>query len=227
MYIRTVTGDINPKNLGFTHCHEHLFTYRVEGVELEERLLLDSFNSSRSEARTFRKVGGRAILDAQPFAAGRNARLLKKLAEDTNLNIIGATGFHKSLYYPKNFWVRRAGTDEIANLFVSEIKEGMYEYDPIDPFKVRSNIKGGIIKVATGEEGLTPLYRKLFDAAAKAHRRTGAPIMTHTELSQFGQEQVEHLMKAGVRPEHIIVSHMDRVIDVERNARLAKLGVFL
>ncbi len=38
LFIRTVTGDISTEALGFTHCHEHLFTGRMEGVDLEERL---------------------------------------------------------------------------------------------------------------------------------------------------------------------------------------------
>jgi hypothetical protein len=51
--------------------------------------------------------------------------------------------------------VNTAGTDEIADLLISEIRDGMYEYDPADPFKVQSNIRAGIIKIAKGERGLT------------------------------------------------------------------------
>jgi phosphotriesterase-related protein len=204
LFIRTVTGDISSEALGFTHCHEHLFTGRIEGVELEERLLIDSYRNSRKEARAFRRLGGRAIVDAQPFG-----------------------GFHTSRFYPRDSWVNTAGTDEIADLFISEIVEGMYEYDPANPFKVQSGIRAGIIKIATGERGLTPLYEKIFRAAVKAHRITGAPIITHTELAQFGHEQAVLLTEAGVSPEHIIISHMDRVIDVDSNARLAEMGVFL
>jgi phosphotriesterase-related protein len=227
LFIRTVTGDISSEALGFTHCHEHLFTGRIEGVELEERLLIDSYRNSRKEARAFRRLGGRAIVDAQPFGAGRNAHVLRKLSEDTELYIIAATGFHTSRFYPRDSWVNTAGTDEIADLFISEIVEGMYEYDPANPFKVQSGIRAGIIKIATGERGLTPLYEKIFRAAVKAHRITGAPIITHTELAQFGHEQAVLLTEAGVSPEHIIISHMDRVIDVDSNTRLAEMGVFL
>jgi phosphotriesterase-related protein len=67
----------------------------------------------------------------------------------------------------------------------------------------------------------------VFDAAVHAHRETGAPIMTHTELSRDGVEQAEYLIGKGVQPRSIIVSHMDRVIDVRRNLNLARLGVFL
>jgi len=227
LFIRTVTGDIGPEELGFTHCHEHLFTGRIEGVGLEKRLLIDSFRRSRGEARTFCRYGGRGIVDAQPFGAGRNAACLRKISEQTGLYIVASTGFHKSFFYPRDSWVKTAGVDEITDLCVSEICEGMYEYDAVDPFKVQSSIRAGIIKIATGEEGLTALYEKIFRAAAKAHEITGAPVMTHTELSRFGYEQTVFLTNAGVRPEHIIVSHMDRVIDVDSNSRLAEMGVYL
>jgi phosphotriesterase-related protein len=227
LFIRTVTGDIDIGALGFTHCHEHLFTGRMEGVDLEERLIIDSFRRSRMEARAFYRLGGRALVDAQPFGAGRNARVLRKLSEDTGLHIIAATGFHTSRFYPRDAWVNTAGEDEIADLLISEIHDGMYKFDPADPFQVQSHIRAGIIKIATGERGLTPLYEKIFRAAVKAHKITGAPIMTHTELAQFGYEQAVFLTEAGVSPEHIIVSHMDRVIDVDSNSRLAGMGVFL
>lgn len=52
-------------------------------------------------------------------------------------------------------------------------------------------------------------------------------MITHTELSTFGTEQAEYLIDKGVRPESIIISHMDRVIDTQKNIELAHLGVFL
>ena len=227
MFIRTVTGDILPEALGFTHCHEHLFTGRIEGVGLEKRMLLDSFRKSRREARVFHKCGGRGIVDAQPFGAGRDAATLKRISEQTGIHIVSSTGFHKTFFYPREFWAETADMDEITALFVSEIEEGMYEYNEVDPFKKRGSVRAGIIKIATGEQGLTPLYEKVFRAAAKAHGMTGAPIMTHTELSKFGYEQIVFLNEEGVGSEHIIVSHMDRIIDVESNVRLAGTGVFL
>jgi len=227
VFIRTVTGDIKPKKLGFTHCHEHLFTYPIEGVDLPDRLIIDSCSRSRHEVRDFRRLGGKSIVDAQPFGAGRNARFLRRLSRATGVHVIGATGLHKSYFYPKNFWAYTASVDEIAGLFISEVEEGMYEYDPFDPFKMRTDARAGIIKIATGDEGLTAYYEKVFEAAVRAHRKTGAPIMTHTELSRFGQEQVEYLTGSGVPPGSIIVSHMDRAIDVEKNFRLAERGVFL
>jgi phosphotriesterase-related protein len=227
VFIRTVTGDIDPEELGFTHCHEHLFTCRIAGVDLPDRLIIDSRARSRREVAAFREMGGRALVDAQPFGAGRNVRYLYRLSRSTGVHVIGATGFHKTYFYPGDFWAFDAGVDDIAELFIGEIETGMYEYDPVDPFKVRSDIRAGIIKIATDADGLTHYYEKVFRAAARAHRETGAPVMTHTELSRFGPEQVEFLNREGVSSESIILSHMDRVIDVEENLVLAERGVYL
>jgi predicted metal-dependent phosphotriesterase family hydrolase len=227
VFVRTVTGDVQPQELGFAHCHEHLFTYRIDGVDIPERLIIDSCTRTRQEVRAFRRAGGRAIVDAQPFGAGRNARFLRRLSRATNVHVIGSTGFHKTYFYPREFWSYTASAEDIAGLFISEIEQGMYEYDAADPFKSRSGARAGVIKIATGEEGLSPYYEKVFEAASAAHRATGAPILTHTELSSFGLEQVDYLTGRGVPPGSIIVSHMDRVIDIEKNERLAELGVFL
>ncbi len=225
--VRTVRGDIESGGLGFTHCHEHLFVLPVEGVDLPDRLIFDDYEKAKSEVELFRREGGKTLVDLQPFGAGRHARLLHQLSGETGVNIVAATGFHKLFFYPEFFWSRDASASDMTDLFVSEIKEGMYAYHRSSPFEERSSVKAGVIKIATEKEGLTPYYTKIFEAAAWAHAETGAPVITHTELSTFGIEQTAFLIRNGVPPEHIIISHMDRVIDLEDHLRLADLGVFL
>jgi len=225
--VRTVAGDIHPRELGFTHCHEHLFVFPRSGVALVEKLIIDDYDRTRAELERFRAAGGRSLVDAQPFGAGRHPELLERAARGTGVNIVAATGLHRTFYYPPDAWMYGAGMDELTRLFVSEIEEGMYAYDPSNPFARRTDIRAGIIKVGTDADGLSPHYRKVFGAAAEAHGATGAPIMTHAELSQWGREQAEFLLAHGVDAGSIIISHMDRVVDLERNLELARLGVFL
>jgi phosphotriesterase-related protein len=225
--VRTVLGDLNPRDLGFAHCHEHLFVFPTAGVELAQKLILDDYEKTKSELMGFRSAGGTAVVDAQPFGAGRHPQLLVRSAEETGVHIVAATGLHRSFYYPKDFWMYRADTSQLAELFISELREGMYEYNPNLPFAQRSAARAGIIKIGTDEEGLTAHYRKVFAAAARAHLETGAAIMTHTELGRRGREQAEFLLQLGVPAQSIIISHMDRVIDLERNLNLAGLGVYL
>ena len=129
--------------------------------------------------------------------------------------------------YRPDFWSSEATFYEISDLFVSEIKDGMYEFHPTHPFHKRGEVRAGVIKIATEDEGITLYYKKVFDAAVAAHKKTGAPIITHAENCSIGIEQAEYLLKSGVEPESIMISHMDRVVDIEKNLQLAKLGVFI
>ena len=53
----------------------------------------------------------------------------------------------------------------------------------------------------------------VFEAAAEAHRRTGAPILTHCEAGTGALEQVALLADLGVHGRHIMLSHVDKVVD--------------
>jgi predicted metal-dependent phosphotriesterase family hydrolase len=225
--VRTVLGDCNSLDLGFTHCHEHLFVFPTRGVRLPGRLIIDEYELTKCELLSFLSAGGRSLVDAQPFGAGRHPQLLVRAAVDVGLNIIAATGVHKSSFYAKDCWIYRATVEELTELFISEIREGMYSYDPDNLRQERSDAPAGIIKVAMDADGFTPHYRKVFEAASRAHRETGVPILTHTELSTWGYEQAEFLLERGVCPGSIIISHMDRAANLQHNLAIARLGVYL
>ena len=225
--VRTVLGDIKEDNLGITYAHDHIIVREAEYTNLEQRMVLDDINKSLQEVLIFKDYGGKSIVDVQPFGAGRDIETLREISEKTGINIITATGLHKLEFYKDNFWSFKAKITEIANLFITEIQEGAFAFDVENPFKKRTDIKAGIIKIATDENGMMDYYRKVFKAASIAQNDTGSPIITHTELSMFGIEQVEYLLENNVKPDKIIVSHMDKKIDLENIYELAKMGVFL
>ncbi len=105
-----------------------------------------------------------------PIGVARQLRYRDKLSKETGVQIISAIGFHKSYFYSNKFWSYNASVRDIIDLFVSEIEEGMYEYEYNNPFGRRSNIAAGIIKIATEKDGLIEYYKKVFDAAAQAHK---------------------------------------------------------
>ena len=224
-FIRCVTGDITGRSLGFTDVHEHLFVFPIAGVTLPERLIIDDFEKTREETDFFIDAGGSAVVDAQPFGAGRHPELLLTLAGETGLRIIASTGCHKRLFYPDDPWWENLNAEGIAELFVSEIETGMYAFDSENPFQRRTRIKAGIIKIATEEQGVTGFYEKVFRAAVQAHAETGAPILTHTDTAESGIKQAAYLLDQGVHPSSITLSHMDRNIEYEKILRAADLGV--
>jgi phosphotriesterase-related protein len=67
----------------------------------------------------------------------------------------------------------------------------------------------------------------VFEAAASAHRRTGAPILTHCEAGTGALEQLRLLVDAGVAPERIVLSHVDKVVDRGYHRELVSNGAFV
>ena len=64
-FVRTLLGDISPKDMGFTLAHEHIVCKPPYWVEKRENdLLLDYPERSRQEVLDFCNSGGRTIVDA-------------------------------------------------------------------------------------------------------------------------------------------------------------------
>ncbi|MEN6634809.1 MAG: phosphotriesterase, partial [Clostridiaceae bacterium] len=56
--IRTVTGDIDPKQLGWCQCHEHIFVADGPSRKISAALYMDDFDKSLSETRLYKAAGG-------------------------------------------------------------------------------------------------------------------------------------------------------------------------
>ena len=54
--VRTVTGDIEAKTLGFCQCHEHLFIERCKSFDISPLLLMDDLDKSSAELELYRSV---------------------------------------------------------------------------------------------------------------------------------------------------------------------------
>lgn len=237
-FIRTVTGDISPLELGYCQCHEHLLLAKGKSYTIDPSLYMDDEKKSADELLSYYAAGGRALVDAQPVGCGRMADGLRRISEASGVKIIASTGFHKLLFYPEDHVVYRSSAEELAELFAGELMLGMF-VDHVNgeaPFTERDAAKAGIIKTAsdgrdiTSGEDVLPIYRKLFTAAAMAAVKTGAPVITHLEMGNGADSQFRVLTENGVPANQIIMSHLDRVVDrtdPNRYLRVAESGVFL
>ena len=149
-------------------------------------------------------LGLRSVVDAMPCDAGRNAAMLAGIARRTGINIVAPTGLHHDRYYGPAHWSHRVSVEELADLFTADITDGIDAYDYSGPVVRRTPFRAGVIKVAGSEGGLSPRDRRVFEAAAETHRRTGAPILTHCEDGTGALEQVRFLGDHGVSPGHIV-----------------------
>lgn len=225
--VRTVLGDIDAATLGPTNAHEHLFIRDGLILVLEPDFRLDSEAAAISEVADFRAHGGRSIIDTSPLGIGRNPEGLMNVSRATGVHVVGATGFHKPRYYLDSHWRNHLSAQQIAQFFIEEITVGMDAHGFEHPVRTTTAARAGVIKAASDYQRITPETHKAFEAAALAHAQTGAPILTHTEMGTMAPQQLDLLIKHGVSPSHVVLSHMDRNTDWRLHRDLAQTGVFL
>lgn len=226
--VQTVTGPIDPEALGFCQCHEHLLLQKGTSWEVNPALCLDDEEKSLLELRDYRAAGGRSLVDAQPVGCGRMADGLERLSIRSGVSVVASTGFHKLCFYPKGHWLFTMGEDELAGLFISELTEGMYLDCDHAPPKKQIPVPAGMIKTALDQGELTPLYEKLFHAAARAQTATGAPFMVHIESGSDPLDLFRRLQDWGVPPSSMIFCHMDRACpDLAVHEALLAQGIYL
>jgi len=222
--IPTVTGDVDPMDLGCTLMHEHLMV-GYAGWESDtlrpgpsRREMLAVCEDKIAEIRAH---GVATMIDPCPNDLGRNVEFMAEVAARTGFRIICATGLYKEEEGGTAYWKFRAnfgaGPDSITELFVKELTEGIGE----------TGVRAGIIKVATGHPTISDYERMVLLAAAKASVATGAPITTHTDHGSLGDEQQKILTGAGVPAHRIIIGHSCGTDDHDYHMGLLRGGSYL
>ena len=225
-FVRTVLGDIAPEELGITYSHEHLVIDGGRPVEMEPEFYLADVEAMATEVAGAAALGLRAVVDAMPCDAGRNATKLAEISRRTGVNVVAPTGLHHERYYGPAHWSHRISVEDLADLFVADINDGIDANDYSGPIVRRTVFRAGVIKVAGSAGGLSARDSRVFEAAAIAHRRTGAPILTHCEHGTGALEQVKALGDHGVAARHIALSHVDKVVDRGYHRELLGTGAF-
>lgn len=215
--MRTVLGDISPEALGRTDIHEHLLMASplLPGDELT------SVAAASEEAATFRAAGMDALVELTPLGLGRAPEGLARIARETGLHIIAATGLHQQDHYSDGHPILAMTDDGLADRLVRDLTEGCAEpHAPRSPIPVRA----GVLKAGTGYWRISATERRFLDVVARAQRRTGAAIVCHLERGTAGPEVLEILTSLGVPPERVAFAHLDRNPDPGLHAEIAATG---
>jgi predicted metal-dependent phosphotriesterase family hydrolase len=224
--LRTVLGDIDPASMGITYAHEHVIIDGGRPVKMQPEFDLGDVDAMATEVGEAAALGLRTVIDAMPCDAGRNVVKLAELSRRTGVNIVAPTGLHHDRYYEAPHWSHRVTVEQLADLFTADITQGVDGYDYSGPVVDRTPHRAGVIKVAGSADGLSDRDRRVFEAAAIAHRRTGAPILTHCEHGTGGVEQIRFLGDHGVPADRIALSHVDRVVDRGYHRELLGTGAY-
>ncbi len=225
-FVRAVCGDIPAQEVGFAHCHEHTFILPGKGSETDSDIRLDDFDKTAAELREFRANDGRTIVDAQAIGSERAPKLQKAVSEQTGVNVIASTGFHRASYYDADHFRFQEPSDKLAERMISEITEGMAIYAGSSVVE-RTDVKAGVIKFASDYHVIDENTKKIAEAVAAAHLATGAPILTHCEMGTCAIEQIALFDKLGVHPTSLMLSHLDRNLDLYLHEDVADTGAYI
>ncbi|WP_432841478.1 phosphotriesterase family protein [Dactylosporangium sp. CA-092794] len=215
MDINTVTGVIQPGDLGFTMPHEHIIV-AWDGTFLDSTLAIDWVELEREAIEKCKLAvasGIRTIVDMTTIEMGRDVSLLQRVSEASGLQIIAISGLFADAYGVPHYF-RQLTEAQITDIYVRELTKGVG----------RTGVRTGAIKIATGQKELTDLERLIIRAGAKAHLETGAPILTHTGYGSLGDRQVDLLVDEGVDPARVVVGHSDVSANLRYHARILRKG---
>src|SRR6516162_9059321 len=151
--IQTVRGPIDSARLGVTLMHEHVFVldteillnYPEDWGDEEKRI-----DGAVARMNELKSRGVDSIVDLTVVGLGRYIPRIQRIAKQTQLNIIVATGIYTYCDLPHYFQYRGPGTilggpELIADMFARDIQEGIAD----------TGVKAGILKCATDAPGLT------------------------------------------------------------------------
>ena len=242
MAIHTVLGPIDASELGPTTMHEHLLSdlrlwskpsaepapdgdrvhpgvlgyLRWNALSMPDNLLLDDPDEAIAELQALRSAGGRALVDLTLEGMGRRLEELPRIARESGVTICVGCGWYVEEAQPD--WVRSADETELAERMIAELRDGIGD----------TGIRPALIGEIGTNHPPTDSEWRVLRAAARAGAETGAAVNVH--LSWRGADGVavlEALVAEGMRPERVILSHMDERLDRGYHKAVAEAGAVL
>jgi phosphotriesterase-related protein len=220
--IRTLLKDLPPEALagGPVLFHEHLSMHYPPQVKEH---FTDDVAMMVDEVRAAGKDGIACIVDGGHPDMARSLDALKRIAAESGVPIVASGGYYMQRTYPPEIAARSA--DQIAEELAR------------DAAAQRLGAFGEI-----GQQGgvLTDDEKKVFQAVAKAHVRTGLPVFTHNAYTgtrttpnpvphDAALRQLDVLEGAGAKPGRLAIGHICCLDDpkAEVAQQLAKRGAFV
>jgi phosphotriesterase-related protein len=216
--VETVNGPVDVEELGLTLIHEH-FRATDEAGRMQFPHLYDEqgeWDAAISDAKAVMGHGVQTVVEPSAMFLTRDAAFSKRVADESGLNVILATGVYTYEYLPQVLLNR--DEDAIAAIFVHEIENGIQG----------TGIKPALIKCAADAPGVTATIEKIHRAAARASTHTGRPIMAHSRpASGTGPQQMRIFEEEGVDPAKVQIAHTGDTDDLDYIDRLLDTGCWI
>jgi predicted metal-dependent phosphotriesterase family hydrolase len=234
--VQTVLGPVAPEDLGRVLHHEHLLSLTpgpwlsggrpVEGPGARPGEEPDPIQREEQVRRAVEALQGLAalgfgtVVDLSPYgvvgrdAHGSNVVLLQEISRRAGVHVVTGTAVYLEAFSPA--WTVRASLAEMTERFVADATEGI----------AGTGVRAGVLgEQATGLGGISAHEEKCLRAAARAARRTGLALVTHTTHGTMALEQIDLLTEEGVDLDRVVIGHMDTHPDTGYVLEVAARGV--
>ncbi|KAM8966663.1 N-acetyltaurine hydrolase [Pelodytes ibericus] len=244
--VQTVLGPIHPDQLGYTLTHEHLtmtfsccyypppphqkalsndpimmknlFWLKQNPYSNKENLLLnEEVQAVKEELLIFKAAGGGSIVENTTTGISRDVQALKKMAEETGVNIISGAGFYVDATHSPE--TRSMSVEQLTQVLVNEVLVGADG----------TEIKCGIIGEIGCSWPITESEKKILRATAAAQSQLGCPVNIHPGRNSDAPFQIIRILQeSGADISKTVMSHLDRTIfDEKKLLEFAELGSYL
>ncbi|MFC1676589.1 phosphotriesterase [Planctomycetota bacterium] len=201
--IMTVLGPISVDELGSTYMHEHL-VQDSSFLDNDPEKKIDDEETLTWEMKDTLRAGARTLVDCTCRGMGPQPEKLKRIAENSGMNIIASTGFYRPIVYPD--YVKISTADELAKMMIDECQNGLEG----------SDVKPGMLAEFSSHDpndmaidgGVSKDNEKVFRAAARTHIATGLPITTHCWLGYGADWEINIFQEEGVDLSKVVIGHV-------------------
>lgn len=218
--ILTVSGPIDPSDLGFCLPHEHVLSRfgapPAEQPDFDTAAVLETVVPYLVYLR---ELGVASVADCTGYSFGRDPQRLHQLAGASGLHLITNTGYYGAAddrYVPAIAFDLDA--QAIADRWVAEFTKGIGN----------TGIRPGFVKTAVDAGPLSTMDAKLVRAAAITHRATGLSLAIHTgDNPDAALQQLDILAEEGVSPEAWAWTHAQNLADPAPLIAAAQRGAWI
>ena len=224
--VESVRGPVELDRLGQTLMHEHVFVLSTEHVQNygsdwwdEEARVADAI----TKLDALYAKGIHTIVDPTVWGLGRYIPRIQRIATQTPVNIIVATGLYVYEELPQQYAYRGPGLlidipEPMVTDFSRDITEGIGD----------TGVKAAFLKCCMETAEPTPDVERIARVIARTHLQTGAPITVHTSgPHQGGRTAVRIFTEEGVDLSKVMIGHAGDSNDLDYLTELADAGVLL
>lgn len=240
MAMQTVLGPVRAADLGHVQMHEHLFCDLSKYVPLDKRnsgaaveltnyfstrvdrensfdMVLDEPDVAVAELRDYSAMGGSVLVEATSRGLGRSPEDLRQVSLESGVHVVMGSGYYAAPFHPSR--VAEMSEDDIFTEIVTDLQTG------IGPDKIRAGIIGEIGMSWPPHDNEVKVLR----AAARAQRRTDAPLLIHPgRSSEAPAHHLSVVQSVGGILSRTVISHVDRTLfSFDEILELASSGCIL